>query len=129
MPESQEVRPRAGEEPPALPLHPRIRLTGQDWPLPALLHAVDLVVTLSSTVGLEGHLVGARVLQVLGSVFDHAMPMKAYGIADEAVGLGDLGPALRRCLALPRRPLNTQRLATERVLQVLRPYVSSAPSA
>ena len=123
------VRPRAGEEPPALPVHPRIWLTGQDWPLPALLHAVDLVVTLSSTVGLEGHLVGARVLQVLGSVFDHAMPMKAYGIADEAVGLGDLGPALARCLALPRRPLSTQPLATDRVLQVLQPYISSAPSA
>jgi hypothetical protein len=123
------VRPRAGEEPPALPVHPRIRLTGQDWSLPALLHAVDLVVTLNSTVGLEGHLVGARVLQVLGSVFDHAMPMKSYGIADEAVGLDDLSPALLRCLALPRRPLNTQRLATERVLQVLQPYISSAPSA
>jgi N-acetyl sugar amidotransferase len=35
------------------------------------------VVTLTSTVGLEGRLAGARLVQVLGSVFDDAMPLAA----------------------------------------------------
>lgn len=118
------VRPRTGEAPLSLPHHPRVQTTGQDWPLPALLYATDLVVTLSSTVGLEGHLTGARVLQVLGSVFDHAMPMQACGISDEAVLLDApaqaLEAALAHCLALSRRPVDHHVLATDRVLQVLR---------
>ncbi len=89
-----------------------------------MLYATDLVVTLSSTVGLEGHLTGARVLQVLGSVFDHAMPMQAYGISDEAVPLDSPGgafeAALSRCITLPRRVVDHQSRATDRVLQVLR---------
>ena len=126
------VRPRPGETLPAWPDHPRIVLTGQDWPLAPLLHATDLVVTLNSTVGLEGHLTGARVLQVLGSVFDHAMPMLAYGIADEAVHLGaaqDASPggldaALARCLGLPRRSTHAQALATDRVLAELQAFLN-----
>jgi hypothetical protein len=60
------VRPRPGQAAPSLPPGPQFVVTGQDWPLPPLLHAVDTVVTLTSTVGLEGHLAGARLVQVLG---------------------------------------------------------------
>lgn len=88
------VRPRAGQSLPPLPPDPRIVVTGQDWPLPPLLHAVDLVVTLTSTVGLEGHLAGARLVQVTGSVFDAAMSLARFGIADAAVPLAQLAPAL-----------------------------------
>lgn len=88
------VRPRAGQPAPELPDDPRIVLTGQDWPLPPLLHAVDLVVTLTSTVGLEGHLAGARLVQVLGSVSDDAMPLARFGIADAAVPLAELPAAV-----------------------------------
>ena len=90
------VRPRAGQGAPDLPAHPRIVLTGQDWPLAPLLHAVDAVVTLTSTVGLEGHLAGARLVQVQGSVFDEAMPLGRFGIADESVPLPQLPAALER---------------------------------
>jgi hypothetical protein len=96
------VRPRPGEAPPALAADPRLVLTGQDWPLHPLLHAVDLVVTLNSTVGLEGRLAGCRLVQVLGSVFDAAMPLARYGLADEAVPLDRLAPALDRWSAAPR---------------------------
>lgn len=122
------VRPRAGEALPTLPAHPRILITGQDWPLQPLLHAVDMVVTLTSTVGLEGHLVGARVLQVRGSVFDHAMPLQAYGLADEAVGLDGLDAAFHRCLALPRHAVDAQALATPRVVAVLQSLLSPLPT-
>ncbi len=114
------VRPRAGEEAPALPSDPRILVTGQDWRLPPLLAAVDAVVTLSSTVGLEGALAGARLIQVLGSVFDPAMPLARYGLADAAVALCDLEPALERWVRAPRRqPGEQMPAATPRVLDVL----------
>ncbi len=97
------VRPRAGQNAPALPDSPQVRVTGQDWPLAPLLHAVDLVVTLTSTVGLEGHLAGARLVQVQGSVFDEAMPLGRFGVADASVPMAGLSPALDRCSALGRR--------------------------
>ena len=114
------VRPRAGEAAPALPVDSRILVTGQDWPLPPLLAAVNAVVTLSSTVGLEGALAGARLVQVLGSVFDQAMPLARYGLADAAVALRDLEPALERWVRAPRRePGEQMPAATPRVLAVL----------
>ncbi|MDO9403324.1 MAG: UDP-glycosyltransferase [Polaromonas sp.] len=118
------VRPRAGEVAPVLPDHPRILVTGQETSLPALLHAVDVVVTLSSTVGLEGHLAGKRLVQVLGSVFDSAMPLAQYGIADEAVPLSDLGPALSRQVEMPRKAAAAgQGAATRRVVDVIREFL------
>lgn len=114
------VRPRAGEAPPALPAHPRIVLTGQDWRLPPLLHAVDLVVTLSSTVGLEGHLAGTRLVQVLGSVFDEAMPLARFGIADAAVPLSGLDAALAHWTGVGRQAAaRRETAATTRVVEVL----------
>ncbi len=120
------VRPRAGEAAPDLPDHPRIVVTGQEWPLQTLLHATDVVVTLTSTVGLEGHLIGARVLQVRGSVFDHAMPLHAYGLADEVVPLDDLEAAFQRCLALPRRVPDAHALATPKVVAVLQSLLATS---
>lgn len=117
------IRPRAGEAPPSLPVDARIVVTGQDWDLPPLLHAADLVVTLSSTVGLEGFLAGSRVLQVLGSVFDAAMPLARFGLADEAVPLDRLPRALDHWSAMPRRPAHHGESATARVAEVLAPFL------
>lgn len=119
------VRPRAGQALPALPADPRLLLTGQDWPLPPLLHAVDLVVTLTSTVGLEGHLCGARLVQVLGSVFDEAMPLARFGIADAAVPLAQLPATLDTVSRAGRRPAGTAEPAdaTRRVLAVIEAFL------
>lgn len=118
------IRPRAGLAPMALPTNPRIVITGQDVGLPALLQAVDVVVTLNSTVGLEGHLAGARLVQLLGSVFDNAMPLKSYAIADEAVALDGLAAALERCIYLKRNtPTHLQQQATAKVLEVIREFL------
>jgi hypothetical protein len=113
------IRLRPGEQWPqsvARPSNSRVVLTGQDWGLVPLLHATDLVVTLNSTVGLQGHLVGCRLVQVLGSVFDQAMPLKTYGISDASVYLPELVPALDQCLAMPKRSIKQHTPATERVL-------------
>lgn len=118
------VRPRAGNPPPALPEDPRFVVTGQDWPLPTLLHAVNTVVTLTSMVGLEGHLAGARLVQVLGSCFDDAMPLAKFGISDASVPLDALPAALDRWAGAPRRPAgNPSELATPRVLKVLSEFL------
>ncbi|HXD40553.1 MAG TPA: hypothetical protein VN649_08315, partial [Ramlibacter sp.] len=114
------VRPRAGEPVPALPANDRIVVTGQEWPLPPLLHAVDTVVTLTSTVGLEGHLCGARLIQVLGSVFEPAMPLARFGVADAAVPLEGLEPALDRWTRESRRLVTElAQPATPLVVEVL----------
>jgi hypothetical protein len=113
------VRPRAGQPVPQR-LGERVLVTGQDWPLPPLLHAVDVVVTLTSTVGLEGHLAGARLVQVQGSVFDDAMPLARFGIADAAVPLAGLDSALDRVSRAGRRaPAQAETPAAGRVLAVL----------
>lgn len=116
------IRARAGEHAPVIPVDSRIVLTGQDWPLAPLLHAADMVVTLSSTVGLEGHLAGCRLVQVLGSVFDAAMPLASYGIADEAVSLVPDQPflqALNHWVMAPRRAAQQPLPATAQVLAVI----------
>ena len=117
------VRPRAGEAPPALPADPRIVLAGQDWPLPPLLHATDLVVMLTSTVGLEGHLAGARLVQVLGSMFDEALPLARFGIADAAVPLDQLDAALDQWSRTPRHAPGAAPRATPRVLAELEAFL------
>ncbi|MES2190302.1 MAG: UDP-glycosyltransferase [Pseudomonadota bacterium] len=118
------IRPRAGEAFPAVPADPRIVFAGQETHLSVLLQAVDLVVTLNSTVSLEGHLAGTALVQVLGSVFDDAMPLKRYGIADEAVPEADIGAALDRRVHQPRRqPEQVHAKATGRVLEVVRAFL------
>lgn len=118
------VRPRAGEPMPSIPDDPRFVVTGQDWPLHPLLHAADLVATLNSTVGLEGHLAGTRLLQVLGSVFDAAMPLAACGIADEAVPVEGIAAALERLADKPRHKSTAgASSATDRVVTALTPFL------
>jgi hypothetical protein len=118
------IRPRAGEPAPMLPAEGRVIVTGQDWALPPLLHAVDAVVTLTSTVGLEGHLCGARLVQVLGSVFELAMPLARFGVADAAVPLDGLDAALERWTRAPRRAASQDaEPATPRVLRVLAEFL------
>jgi hypothetical protein len=113
------IRPRAGEILTDVCTDTRILVTGQDWPLAPLLHAADAVVTLNSTVGLEGHLAGCRLIQVLGSVFDHAMPLARFGIADAAVPVDEISGALDRWIDAPRLETHEQSSAAERVLAVM----------
>ena len=117
------LRPRAGENPPDVPAHERIVITGQDLPLPTLLHACDLIVTLTSTVGLEGHLVGCRLVQVTGSVFDEAMPLLRYGIADDAVPVQSLSSKLDRWATATRGTAQNLTPATQRVLSQISAFL------
>lgn len=117
------IRSRAGEPAPLVPLHPRIVCTGQDWPLPALLHASDWVVTLTSTVGLQGYLAGCQVLQLTGSVFDDAMPLARFGMTDAVATEQTLASVLERCTTAARRPAQTLVPATAAVLSQINAFL------
>lgn len=113
------VRPRPDEPEAGASAAPGVVVTGRGWPLAPLLHAVDMVVTVNSTVGLEGHLAGARVIQILGTPFDGSTPWKQFGIADEAVPLEQLEEALEAVRRLPRHPVASAEPATPRVARIV----------
>ena len=118
------IRSRAGALPPSLPQHRRLVVTGQEIELAVLLQAVDLVVTLNSTVGLEAYLTGLPVVQVLGSLYDDAVPLKRYDLADEAVTVAGIPDALDRCIVKQRRRMGKlQQTASSRVLEVIRTFL------
>jgi hypothetical protein len=114
------IRPRPDDPAPKTPAGANIIETGREWPLAPLLHAVDIVVTICSTVGLEGYITGARVIQILGTPFDDSTPWLKFGVADRAVELDQLVPALEELGRLPRRGGRDVPLATPRIVQVLR---------
>ena len=100
-------------------------MVGQDWPLDDLLHACDAICTLTSTVGLEGHLIGKPVVQVGGSMFEDAAPFAAMGVAVHAseaslhAVLDRLGPAAPADSAVVAP-------AADRVVDVLRSALLTA---
>ncbi|MDB5790421.1 MAG: hypothetical protein JWQ80_445 [Massilia sp.] len=59
-----------------------------------LLHAVDIVVVMASTVGLEAALAGRPVISVVGSVFGADAPYARMGISTEAATIASIGEAL-----------------------------------
>ncbi|MGC8702269.1 MAG: UDP-glycosyltransferase [Thiomonas sp.] len=129
------VRPHPSQPMPSLPDDAQLRLSTPTEPLHPLLHAVDAVITGTSTVALEGHLAGTRVLQLLDSTAAPAMPYRALGVAGAACHLADLPQALQALLATPRteRTTHTPEAAADRVcdqaLAVLATRSTQAPPA
>lgn len=62
--------------------------------LHALVHAVDAVVVMTSTVGLEAHLAGLPVVSVDLSVFTADAPYSRMGVSQGVARIEDLMPAL-----------------------------------
>ncbi|HVZ45346.1 MAG TPA: hypothetical protein VHA82_16160 [Ramlibacter sp.] len=121
------LRPRPGEAAANTPVSDRAAITGgAEWPLAPLLYAVDAVVTICSTVGMEGRLAGARLVQVLGTPFDADTPWLESGIADRAVELDGVERALDEIRGLPRHDLAGRHAATPQVIEVLREAVAAA---
>jgi hypothetical protein len=84
------VRWHPSEKPVVQSLQPREWLSSRNEDLHVLLHAVDVVVVMTSTVGIEAQLAGCHVIQVLGSLYSPDAPYFEYGIADQAVDLNRL---------------------------------------
>jgi len=61
-----------------------------------LLNAVDIVVVMTSTIGLEAAIVGKRVITVENSMFADSVPYSALGIAEGVENPSKLSSALER---------------------------------
>ena len=82
----------------------RIVWSGQDELINVVLHAVDVVVTIASTVGLQAHLVGKPVVTVDLSLGTVAMPMSKMGVSRGVTEIAALGDAI--IAAVQTGPLN-----------------------
>ena len=88
------VRPHPSQPAAPAPGTPREWLSPRTENLHVLLHACDVVVVLTSTVGVEARIAGRHVIQVLGSLYSPDAPYLAYGVADQAVPLEKLQQAV-----------------------------------
>lgn len=65
--------------------------SAQDESLSVVLHSVDVVVTMTSTVGLQAHLIGKPVVTVDLSVGTPMMPMSQMGVSRGVTDIAELG--------------------------------------
>ncbi|MDB5890651.1 MAG: hypothetical protein JWP47_1482 [Polaromonas sp.] len=100
----------------------RIYGDGRQFDLHPLLHAADVVVTMNSTVGVEAHLAGLPVVQVLGSLFDDSVPLARFGMAVACTDPADLGVMLDDIVRRQpcQRALSQPSQAAQAVLDVLK---------
>ncbi|MEZ8825281.1 hypothetical protein AB6E04_13020 [Vibrio amylolyticus] len=71
----------------------RVEYGGED--LHSILHAVDIVVVMSSTVGLEAYIAGKPVISVDLSIFTSDAPYSEMGISEGVSSLDALDNAIR----------------------------------
>lgn len=86
------------------PLPPAVHASPRSEDLAALLHAVDAVLTFSSTVGLEAALVGKPVIQLTASLTAASAPYAAMGLALGVPSVADLPAAVDAVFDGPWRP-------------------------
>jgi len=114
-PSEQGVLFKAGE--------PRVEQSLPSEDLSVLLNAVDKVVTLTSTVGLEGYLAGKSVISVRGSVFDEDVPYGEMGIATSVSTMDELDNALLTTNINSERSDSVetlyQQLPTQRMIELI----------
>lgn len=96
-------------------------VSGED--LSVLLHAVDIVVILTSTVGLQAHLAGRTVISVGGSMFSAGVPYGEMGIATEIASLDLLAPVLLEKSAVVSQSCNIatafRQAPTQKIIEVI----------
>lgn len=78
---------------------PNVTLSPREENLHALLNAVDAVVVLASTVGLEAHIAGRPVISVDSSVFTNDAPYSRMGISTGVSDIGELAQTVQNVLA------------------------------
>lgn len=79
----------------------RTYISNQDDKLAILLHASDAVVTMTSTVGLEGALIGKPVITVDKSIYTRDVPFSKMGISKGVEELDDLSRVVEEVLNQP----------------------------
>ncbi len=90
------IRPHPSEGVRKNPDTERVDISTQNDNLEELLEAVDVVVTMTSTVGLQGRLLGKPLITVDLSVFSNDSCFEEAGLSFGVKKLSQLGPALER---------------------------------
>lgn len=104
---------------------PRVWSSPRSDDLGAVIHAVDIVVVVVSTVGLQAHLAGKPVISVAGSVFADDTPFAEFGIAESAE-IADLPMVIDHALNVDhhRAKYSAMPRAVDAVVAQIMPYVS-----
>jgi hypothetical protein len=92
------IRPHPNESYEREHNNPCVEICDNDIPLNVLLKAVDIVVIMTSTIGLEARLLGTPVVSVDLSVFSNDTPYSKLKISTGVSSLSDLGDALLNVL-------------------------------
>jgi hypothetical protein len=119
------VRPHPSQPAAPAPAMPREWLSPRTENLHVLLHACDIVVMLTSTVGVEARIAGRHVIQVLGSLYSPDAPYLACGIADQAVPLEKLQQAVLTAATTKHASDKEPGQAAVRVVDELQDLLSS----
>lgn len=93
------VRPHPGEAMRMNDLPDKVSLSMPQENLPVILHAIDCVVTMASTVGLEAFLLGKPLVSVDLSVFTPDLPFTAMGMSRGVSSIEALGGAVTQVLS------------------------------
>lgn len=70
--------------------HQRLKVCGQEYPIETLLHLSDLVVTMTSTVGLQALILGKLVVAARMSLYESDSPLAKIGLKTGVDRLEDL---------------------------------------
>ncbi len=92
-------RPHPNEPALALPPHARVSRSGREEDLGVLLHAVDVAVVMTTTVGIEAALVGRPLVKICLSPFDRYAPYERMQLALPVHRLEDLESRLAAALS------------------------------
>jgi predicted glycosyltransferase len=77
-----------------------VSVSDSNEPLHPILHAVNVVVVLTSTVGLEAAISGTPVITVDNSVFTQDAPYSKYGISRGINNLNELESAIDQAIRM-----------------------------
>ncbi len=101
--------------------HPaeRVEQSRAEEDVTALLHAVDVVVVASSTVGLQAHLIGRKVLNVECSVFTAGAPYSEMNIASAAKSVDDIESVLMTMIKETSTPRQRRGMINKATLAVV----------
>lgn len=101
----------------------RVEQSTSDEDLSVLLHAVDIVVILTSTVGLQAHLAGRTVISVGGSMFSEDALYGEMGIATEIASPDLIVPVLLEQSTVVHQPCPvasfSQQTPTQKIIEVI----------
>lgn len=98
------IRPHPNEPPRIVPQAPNIIISGKEDSIAKVLHAVDIVCTLYSTVAVEASLLGKKVIQITGTELFKSFNCVRAGFA---IGADTMDELETEILGITHEPMTT----------------------